>query len=110
MKVFTLKGLCQMHCYQISPHIYLEHFDEDAVLLVADRDVIVTVNHAAAQLFTQAQTIAGRSVFSRSDCVHFLLDNYELSNLDAEKKMRSVLGFGLKQGLILKKTEHDFPL
>ena len=94
-----------MHCYQLSPHIYLESFDEDAVLLVADRDVMVTVNHAAAQLFSQAQMTVGGSEFSRTDCVHFLLDNYELSNPDAEKKMRSLLGFGLKQHLIFKKTD-----
>ena len=93
-----------MCCYRLSPHIYLETFDDDAVLLVADRDVMVTVNHAAAQLFSQARTTVGESEFSRSDCVHFLLDNYELSNLDAEKKMRSILGFGLKQHLVFKKT------
>jgi hypothetical protein len=94
-----------MHCYQISPHIFLESFGEDAVLLVADRDVMVTVNHAAAQLFTLAQATAGRRVFSRSDCVYFLLDNYALSRLDAEKKMRSILGFGLKRHLVLKSLE-----
>lgn len=91
-----------MHCYQIFPHIYLEHFDEDAVLLVADRDVIVTVNHAAAQLFKQAQASVGNGLFSRSDCVNFLLENYDLSNLDAEKMMRSIIGFGLMQHVIFK--------
>ncbi len=39
-----------MSHYQISPHIYLEYFEEDAVLLVADQDFMVTVNHAGAQL------------------------------------------------------------
>ena len=48
-----------MHYYQISPHIYLEYFEEDAVLLVADQDFMVTVNHAGAQLFEQAQEVSG---------------------------------------------------
>ena len=91
--------------YQLSPHVYIESFDEDAVLLVADRDVMITVNHAAAELFKQAKAMAGNSLFNRSDCVSFLLDNYELSNLDAEKKMRSILGFGLKRRLVLKSLE-----
>lgn len=90
--------------YQLSSHVYLESFDEDAVLLIADHDVMVTVNHAAAQLFMQAQESVGNSVFTRSDCVSFLLDHYELTKLAAEQKMRSLLGFGLKQCLVLKKT------
>ena len=87
--------------YQISPHVYLESFDKDAVLLVADRDMMVTVNHAAAQLFKQAQELFGNSMFSRSDCVTFLLDHYELTRLDAEQQMSSLLGFSLKQGVII---------
>ena len=43
--------------YQLSPHVYLESFDEDAVLLIADQDYMITVNHAGAQLFKQAQAI-----------------------------------------------------
>lgn len=91
-----------MHLYQISPHIYVESFDEDAVLLVADRDVMVTVNRAAAELFEKAKATMENSFFSRSDCVNFLLDQYDLTILDAEKQMRSILGFGLKQYLVIK--------
>lgn len=93
-----------MHCYQLSPHVCLELFEEDAVLLVADQDVMVTVNHAAAQLFEQGQKVVGNKVFSRTDCVEFLLEHYELTHLDAEKAMRSLIGFSLRQCLVLKKT------
>lgn len=93
-----------MHCYQLSPHVCMELFDEDAVLLVADRDVMVTVNHAAAQLFKMGRETVGDGLFSRSDCVTFLLNHFELTKLDAEKKMRSMLSFGLKQCLVLKRA------
>jgi hypothetical protein len=91
-----------MHHYQISPHIYLESFEEDAVLLVADHDYMITVNHAGAQLFKQAQEVVGNGLFSRSDCVNFLLDHYELTAHEAVKKMRSIIGFGLMQYVIVK--------
>lgn|GEM_PF-2724305 len=91
-----------MSCYQLSPHVAIEFFDEDAVMLVADRDVIVTVNQVAAQIFQHAQEIIGNETFNRSACVDFLLENYQLSGQEAEGQMRSMLSFGLRQGLVLK--------
>ena len=91
-----------MHCYQISPHVYLESFVEDAVLLIADQDFMITVNHAGAHLFKQVQEAIGNGPFSRADCVNFLLDNYELTTLEAEKKMRSIIGFGLMYDVVVK--------
>ena len=88
--------------YQLSPHVYLESFDEDAVLLIADQDYMITVNHAGAQLFRQAQEAVGDGLFSRSDCVNFLLEHYELTDHEAKKKMRSIIGFGLSQYVIVK--------
>lgn len=98
-----------MHCYQLSPNVYLEHFQEDAVLLIADRDVMVTVNHAAAQLYESARESVGGDHFERSDCVCFLLKNYKLSDCEAEEQMRSLLGFGLKHRMVLKKTLSRVP-
>lgn len=88
--------------YQLSPHVYLESFDEDAVLLIADHDYMITVNHAGARLFEQAQEVVGDGLFSRSDCVNFLLERYELTAIEAEKKMRSIIGFGLRQYVVFK--------
>lgn len=80
----------------------IEFFDEDAVILVADRDVIMTVNQMAAQIFQHARQVVGNETFNRSACVDFLLENYQLSGQEAAGQMRSMLGFGLRQGLILK--------
>ncbi len=46
-----------MNCYQLSPHVFIERFDEDAVMLVADRDVMVTVDHVAARLCRARETV-----------------------------------------------------
>ena len=91
-----------MNCYQLSPHVLIEFFDDDAVMLVADRDVIVTVNQMAAQIFQHARERVGNETFNRTACVDFLLENYQLSVQDAAAQMRALLGFGLRQGLILK--------
>ncbi len=99
-----LKGSCQIHSYQLSPHVYVEFFDEDAVMLVADRDLIVTVNHTAAKLFAQARNVAGSRLFNRSDCVNFLLDHYQLPRREAEVQMCSLLGFALKHGMVVRHT------
>ena len=82
-----------MNYYQLSPHVLIEFFDEDAVILVADRDVIMTVNQMAAQIFQHARQVVGNETFNRSACVDFLLENYQLSGQEAA---------GLRQGIILK--------
>jgi len=66
--------------------------------------VMVTVNHAAAKLYEYARESVGDNVFSRSDCVRFLLKNYDLPSRGAEAQMRSILCFSLKHRLILKKA------
>jgi hypothetical protein len=99
-----VKGRPTVNRYHISPHVFIEFFDEDAVLLVADRDLMVTVNHAAAMLYEQASLqSAGRS-FNRSDWVNFLLRNFQLNQANAERQVRSILGFALRHGLVEKRT------
>ena len=92
-----------MNCYQLSPHVFIERFDEEAVMLVADRDVMVTVNYAAAQIFEQARETVDYGTFSRSDCVNHLLQFYDLTRNEAEAQTRSLLGFALKHRMVLKR-------
>lgn len=91
-----------MRLYQLSPHVFVETFADDAVLLIADRDVMVRVNHAAAQLYEQARGALGDESFSRADCVALLLETFDLSRPDAERQVRSLLGFALRQALARK--------
>lgn len=97
-----------MNCYRISPHVFIEFFDDDAVLLVADRDLMVTVNHVAAKLFEQASSQSAGRFFNRTDWVNFLLQNFQLNQANAERQVRSLLGFALRHGLVEKPLQDDF--
>jgi len=88
-----------MHIYRFSPHIYLEPFTEAALLLVADRGLMMKIDQTAADLFEQLLAAIGETPFSRSDVVDFLLARYDMSRPEAERRMRSLLGFGLKHRL-----------
>lgn len=93
-----------MRLYKMSSHVFLEVFEEDAVLFVADRNEMLSINHAAAELFGMAQNAAGEKTFTRAEFFDFLLDNYQMSKLEAEQRMRAVLGFCLQRGIVQKNT------
>jgi hypothetical protein len=74
-----------MNTYRIALRVYVEMFDEDAVLLVADQDVMVTVDHSAVDLFNLALEAFGSRNFSRSESVDLLLQNFEMTVSEAQK-------------------------
>ena len=88
-----------MRRYQLSTHVYLEIFPDDAVMFVADRHIMLNINHAAAQLY---EAFLRDNPFTRDDMLYFLLDNYDISRNDAERQLRSLLGFGLRHGVVTK--------
>lgn len=93
-----------MQHYQLSPHVFLEVFTDDAVMLVADRHIMVKINHAAAQLYGLASDVTKDKLFTRDDILNFLLDNYDISRNEAESQLRSLLGFGLRHGVVYKRV------
>lgn len=99
------KRFMLVHRYRISPHVYLETFDDLAVLLVADRDVVITVNLAAARLFAEANAAVEESPFSRSDCTDFLLAHFDMDRAEAVAQARVLLAYGLRHGLLLRAGE-----
>lgn len=94
-----------VHRYRISPHVYLETFDAHAVLLVADRDVVITVNLAAARLFTEGSAAVDGGPFSRSDFTDFLLAHFDMGRAAAVTQARALLAYGLRHGLLLRAGE-----
>mgnify|MGYP001827086001 CR=1 FL=1 len=92
-----------MNAYRIAPRVYVEMFEEDAVLLVADQDVMVTVDHSAVHLFNLALEAFGSRVFSRSECVDLLLQHFEMTVSEAQKKVSTLIAFGVMFDLVLKK-------
>lgn len=91
-----------MQQYRFSPQVFLEVFPEAAVILVADRNIMLKINSAAARLFELASTAAQDRTFTRHDVQNFLLENYHLSSDEAATQVRSLLVFGLRNGVVEK--------
>jgi hypothetical protein len=92
-----------MQQYQLSPHVFLELFPDDAVMLVADRNIMVKINHAAARIYQLASSAANDRTFTRNDLLDFLMDNFDVSKTEAELQLRSLLCFGLRYGVVYKR-------
>lgn len=86
--------------FRLSPKIYLERFDDGALLLVADRDRLLSVNLAAAELFDEvSRTFASKSFTLEQGCA-WLASQYELRPGECLARARGLLAFGLRQGLV----------
>lgn len=86
--------------FRLSPRIYLERFDDGALLLVADRNRLLCVNDAAADLFDEiSRTFASKS-FTVEQGYDWLASQYELHPGECLARTRGLLAFGLRQGLI----------
>ena len=86
--------------YAFATGVYLERFDDEALLLVADRDRLLTVNAAAADLFALAIQAFGSRPFSPGEAGDWLAGQYALAARDCRAKARELLAFGLRHGLI----------
>jgi hypothetical protein len=89
-----------MTVFQLSPRVYLERFDTDSLLLVADRDRLLTINGAAADLFEEAIGDLGGASFTLEEGADWLAGHYEMSVRQCRLKARELLAFGLKHGLV----------
>jgi hypothetical protein len=66
---------------------------------------MVTVNHAAAQLFETAASTFGDKTFSRDGCVDFLLTHYAMNLSEAKERSRQIITFCLRHGIIEKSSD-----
>jgi len=89
-----------MRHYRLSPDVYLERFDEDAILFVADRARMVTVNRAAAELYEAACTALSDRPFTPAEGAELLLRSYDLAAEDALRQVQAMLAFGLRQRIV----------
>ena len=90
-----------MRRYRLSQDVHVEMFDDEAILFVAERNVMLTVNPAAAELFAAAHSVLADRPFTRSECTDFLLDSYEISPEQAERQTLSLLSFGLRNRIVI---------
>ena len=88
-----------MKTYRLATELYLEWFDDEALLLVAECDLLLTLNRAGGVLFEAlSATFFGR-FFTLQDGSDWLGENYELTAAACRKQARSLLAFALKYHL-----------
>jgi hypothetical protein len=88
--------------FEFAAGLYLESFGEDCLLLVARRNLLLTINAAAADLFEGATQTFFRRSFTLTEGIHWLAGGYDLSAADSRTKARELLTFGLKHGLVCR--------
>lgn len=93
-----------MRHYRLSPHVYVETFTDEAVLFIAGRAKLITVNRAAAELYQLFHDSCCDRAFSRDECRRFLTENYDLATTEAEAEADRLLGFALKQRIICREV------
>jgi len=88
--------------YCLSEKLSLECFGDEAILLVADWDRLLTLDRIAAQLFVLLQAKLGTEPFDRTDVSMLLSEHYDLGASDVDAEVVKLLAFGLRQGIVLK--------
>lgn len=91
------------HSYCFSEELSLESFGDESILQVVDWDRLLTLDATAVRLFSLLQRNLGTKPFSRNSLSRLLREHYDLSKAEADAEMTSILAFGLRQGIVLKK-------
>ena len=86
--------------YAFADGLCLERFDGEALLLVAERHRLLTINAAAADLFDLAVQCFGSRPFSLQQGCDWLAGEYALDAQACRVKVRELLTFGLRYGLL----------
>jgi hypothetical protein len=88
--------------YRFSPDLAIERFADEAILFVAARDELITINQAAADLFEAAvAAFAGRS-FDCKAAIEWFAYTYDLTVDDVNSKLRPLLAFAVRHGIVVR--------
>ena len=98
--VFRLQAHRAGRWYVFADGLCLERFDGEALLLVAARHRLLTINAAAADLFDLAVQCFGSRPFSLQQGCDWLAGEYALDAQACRVKVRELLTFGLRYGLL----------
>ncbi len=95
--------------FRLGERVYLERFDSEALLLVADQDRLLTVNAAAADLFAAVRAFFGSTSFTVEEAAAWLTSRYALTPRQCRDKLRELLAFGLRHGLVCRAAAGTSP-
>jgi hypothetical protein len=88
--------------YRFAPDLAIERFDEEAILFVAERDALITINRGAADLFeAMADAFYGRT-FDRREAAAWFERTFDLPPEDVQAKLLPVLAFAFRNRIIFK--------
>ena len=90
-----------MKTYHLSPNLAIEHFEEKALILVAEQDKFLTVNQAAASLLKLTQDAFGGKTFSEKDLSSLFLKHYHIPETKARDTVRKIIVSWLKYGILI---------
>jgi hypothetical protein len=86
--------------YHLATGLYLERFDDAALVLVCERNLLLTVDAAAAELFTEVSRSFGSCSFTLEQGIDWLAGGYDLDAQQCRIKARELLAFALRNGLV----------
>ena len=95
-------ALHKVFSYSFSPGLAIERFDDEAILFVADRDALITVNRGGADLFEVAYNAFVDRSFGREDAVAWFEDTFDLPAEEVTPKLVPLLAFAVRHGIVLK--------
>lgn len=88
--------------YRFSLDLAIERFADEAILFVAARDELITINQAAADLFEAAvAAFAGRS-FGLSEAMVWFASTYDMAAGEVDLKLRPLLVFAVRHGIVVR--------
>jgi hypothetical protein len=86
--------------YRLSPDVVLEWFGDEALILLADRDVFIRVNRPAGDLLTLMQNAFGGRAFSPRELAELFASHFDLSEDDAAAKSGQLLESWSVHGIV----------
>jgi hypothetical protein len=90
--------------YRFSPDLGIERFADEAILFVAERDALITINQAAADLFAEAWAAFADRSFNFKAAVAWFACTYDLTLEDVNLKIRPLLAFAVRSGIIVRQS------
>ena len=92
--------MSQPALYRLSPDLVIEYFGEEAIILLAEPDILITVNSASARLLEFIREYFAERELSLDELVLFLRERYDITDAAACNEAQSLLTFALRQGMV----------
>lgn len=86
--------------YRLVPDLAFEMFDNQAIIFLAGRDLLLTVNRAAAVILELVQNRFAEEHFTSTELAAQLEGQYHLSRAESLAEARKIIAFSIKHGII----------